>query len=251
MKRRTHYILIILALALSGCLALPVKPQQSVKDPVKMVLIPETEYQMGAKSRDHDEQPVHTVRLKPFLMDIHEVTIAQYKKFLDDTDFPEPDFWHPELDKDNEPIVGVTWYEAAAYAAWTGKRLPTEAEWECAARGKTKDYIYPWGNTPDIQKGNYSSFGIMPVMSFPPDETGLYDMAGNIWEWCADWYDKRYYSLSPGKNPKGPPMGVHKVLRGGAWYCTEQQVRTANRYYSLPDARSFHVGFRCVRTVNN
>ncbi len=251
MKRRTDYIIILSTLILSGCMTLPDKQQTPLKDPVKMILIPETEYRMGSKTGDHDEQPVHTVRLKPFYIDIHEVTIAQYKKFLKETGFPKPDFWQPELDKDNDPIVGLTWHEASAYAAWAGKRLPTEAEWECAARGKTKANIYPWGSVPDTKKGNYASFGIMPVMSFPPCGLGLYDMGGNVWEWCSDFYEKDYYGLSRKNNPKGPPIGVQKVLRGGAWYCSAQQVRTANRYYAIPSSRSFNVGFRCVRASDN
>jgi len=216
-----------------------------------MVLISEAEYQMGSAVADPDEQPVHKVKVNAFYIDIHEVTIYQYDKFLKESGFPKPDFWQPKLDKANDPVIGITWHEAAAYAAWAGKRLPTEAEWECAARGIKKDNIFPWGNTPDIAKGNYSSFGIMQVMSFEPDETGLYDMAGNVWEWCADWYKKDYYSQSPGSNPKGPPIGTHKALRGGAWYCTHKQIRCMNRYYAMPSSRSFNVGFRCVRTADN
>ncbi|MCP4716109.1 MAG: formylglycine-generating enzyme family protein [Deltaproteobacteria bacterium] len=216
-----------------------------------MVLIPGAEYLMGSNNGDPDEQPVHTVRLNPFFIDIHEVTIVQYKKFLDETGFAKPDFWQPELDKDDEPVVGVTWHEAAAYAAWAGKRLPTEAEWECAVRGKTKKNIYPWGTIPDTEMGNYRSFGIMPVMRFPSNDYGLYDMGGNVWEWCLDWYSKDYYEFSTRNNPKGALKGIHKVLRGGAWYCTHKQTRCANRYYSLPSSRSFNVGFRCVRSSAN
>lgn len=248
-----RYIIVIYSalflLLMAACAKAPVRKPVMEKDPVKMALIPATEFRMGSDRGEPDERPAHPVKLKSFYMDIHEVTIAQYARFLEDTGSPQPDYWQPELDHSNDPVVGITWKEASAYAAWAGKRLPTEAEWECAARGKTGNNLYPWGQKADVRFSNYSSFGIMPVMSFPKNDYNLYDLGGNVWEWCADWYHNRYYETSKKASPLGPPTGTHKVLRGGAWYCTPQQVRSANRYYSLPEARSFNVGFRCVRSA--
>jgi len=248
-----RYIIVIYSalflLLMAACATAPVRKPVMEKDPVPMVLIPKTEFRMGADDGEPDERPAHPVKVNAFYMDIHEVTIAQYTKFLNETGLPKPDFWQPELDKPNDPVVGITWQEASAYAAWTGKRLPTEAEWECAARGVSGKNRFPWGQEPDVRFGNYNSFGIMPVMSFPQNSYNLYDLGGNVWEWCNDWYHNRYYTTSKKTVPQGPPSGTHKVLRGGAWYCTPQQVRCTNRYYSLPNARSFSVGFRCVRSA--
>jgi formylglycine-generating enzyme required for sulfatase activity len=214
-----------------------------------MALIPAGSFEMGSPDGDPDEQPVHEVAVKSFYMDVHEVTNGQYKVFADATARPLPRFWQPELDKANEPVVGVSLFDAQAYAAWAGKRLPTEAEWEYAARGGRAGCAYPWGNSLDNGAANFKSFGILPVMSFPANGFGLYDMAGNVWEWCSDWYSPDFYAVSPAANPTGPVQGALKVLRGGAWYCGPEAVRAANRFYALPDARSFTVGFRCVRDV--
>jgi formylglycine-generating enzyme required for sulfatase activity len=180
-------------------------------------------------------------------MDIHEVTVEQYVVFLRETGHEKPAFWQPELDRPDDPVVGVTWADASAYAAWKGKRLPTEAEWEYAARGGAIGQQYPWGDDPDTQKANFSSSGIAPVKRFQPNGYGLYDMIGNVWEWCSDWYSDSYYETSPRGNPKGPFTGTHKILRGGTWYSSEEQVRITNRHSALPDIRSFHIGFRCVK----
>jgi formylglycine-generating enzyme required for sulfatase activity len=108
---------------------------------------------------------------------------------------------------------------------------------------------YPWGDTPDTGYANFKSFGILPVKSLKPNGYGMYDMIGNVWEWCSDWYDKDYYYGGQKKNPRGPATGTHKVLRGGAWYCAEDEIRVSNRYFALPDAKSFNVGFRCAQSV--
>ena len=212
-----------------------------------MVLVPAGTFLMGSTSGDPDEKPAHNVYVDAFYIDTHEVTVRQYQRFLRETGHPKPDFWFPDLDRPTDPVVGVSWHDAAAYAAWAGKRLPAEAEWEYAARGGMLKSVYPWGDKPDTGYANFSSFGIAPVASFKPNGYGIYDMAGNVWEWCADWYASEYYNARAGKNPQGPVTGTHKVLRGGAWYCYEQQVRVANRYYALPDAKSYNVGFRCVK----
>ena len=242
------YFLILCA----GCISNSVQTRKvdaSVIDHENMVPVPGGTYIMGSEGGDSDELPAHEVNIKPFYIDAHEVTNRQFREFLKETGHSKPGFWHPDLDRPEDPVVGVSWSDAVAYASWENKRLPTEAEWEYAARGGTFNKKYSWGDEPAIQYANFNSFGIAPVKSFKPNGYELYDMIGNIWEWCADWYGRDYYSISSGKNPKGPAIGTYKVLRGGAWYSNGQQVRVTNRYYSLPDARSFHVGFRCVRSL--
>lgn len=202
---------------------------------------------MGSPQGDPDESPLHNVTVDPFYMDINEVTNAEYGIFADATGHPLPPFWKPKFDKPDEPVVGVSWNDARAFAAWAGKRLPTEAEWEYAARGGIKNAAYPWGDRPDSGAANFKSFGILPVRSFAANAYGLYDMAGNIWEWCSDWYGVDFYAASPAAHATGPISGELKVLRGGAWYCGLDEIRVANRFYASPAGRSFNVGFRCVR----
>jgi formylglycine-generating enzyme required for sulfatase activity len=226
--------------------ALPDGPR-TVKDPVAMVLVPGGTYTMGTEGGFPDQQPRHEVVLDPFYMDIHEVTNKQYQQFLEDTGRRKPDFWFPEIDLPDEPVVGVSWKDAAAYAAWAGKRLPTEAEWEYAARGGTIGKKYPWGDSFDPQCANVGSFGIAPVKSFRPNDYGLYDMVGNVWEWCSDWYGQEYYGESPRENPQGPSGGKYKVLRGWAWYCEPDQLKVTKRHNSHPSSTSYSYGFRCVK----
>jgi formylglycine-generating enzyme required for sulfatase activity len=216
--------------------------------PAGMVYLPGGTFVMGSDQGKLNEHPLHDVSLNPFYMDIHEVTVAQYETFLIETGYEKPAFWQPELDRPDDPVVGITWLDASAYAAWIGKRLPTEAEWEYAARGGAIGKLYPWGDDPDAQKANFTSTGIAPVKRFQPNGYGLHDMIGNVWEWCSDWYSENYYETSPRSNPKGPFTGTHKILRGGTWYSNAEQARITNRYYSLPDIRSFHIGFRCVKS---
>ena len=217
------------------------------KAPADMVFLPGGTFAMGNNQGKPNEQPIHQVVLKPFYIDIHEVTVSHYATFLEETGHEQPAYWQPELDRPDDPVVGITWKDAFAYATWTGKRLPTEAEWEYAARGGTLNKIYPWGDEPDRKYANFSSSGIAPVKRFEPNGYGIYDMIGNVWEWCSDWYSDDYYRVAPRNNPEGPFTGTHKVLRGGTWYSNEGQIRITNRYYSLPEIKSFHIGFRCVQ----
>ena len=248
--------------------------------PEGMVLIPAGEFLMGSKAGDgdSDEAPQHKVYLDAYHIDIHEITNAQYHKFwLADggekskhtpasygSSYMIGDWPQVAETKPNYPVVGVTWYDATAYAELAGKRLPTEAEWEKAARG-TDARRWPWGNkssedsspenpTPDKysnrRDGNdgYDNT-TAPVGSYPTGASsyGVRDMAGNVWELVADWYSKDYYSSSPAKNPKGPDTGKLKVIRGGSWNHRDHNQRCSNRYYCYPDTWGNTLGFRCAK----
>jgi formylglycine-generating enzyme required for sulfatase activity len=203
--------------------------------PPGMVLIPAGEFLMGDafNEGDSDERPQHRVYLDAFFIDQYEVTNAQYKAFCDATGRsypPDPEIWGDYfttgyfLNRPDYPVVDVTWFDAQAYAEWAGKRLPTEAEWEKAARGGLEGKRYPWGDASSHDDANYGEKGgrdqwtyTSPVGSFPPNGYGLYDMAGNVWEWCADGYDENYYSRSPNQNPTGSATETNRVSRGGSW----------------------------------
>jgi iron(II)-dependent oxidoreductase len=223
-----------------------------------MVMIPAGEFMMGGDTED-DHMPVHKVYIDSFYMDKYEVTNAQYRKYCEETGAEYPEYWdmeefHCGPDFPDHPVVGISWSEAKKYAEWAGKRLPTEAEWEYAARGGSIDNNYSYGTESDTTKANYNVKGIkrkgtMPVGSYPPNGYGLYDMTGNVVEWVADYYDKDYYKSSPQKNPTGPEDGKFMVIRGGGWhsgaYCTRVYFRNALR----SGWRDIAVGFRCARNV--
>ncbi len=201
---------------------------------------------MGSNAGDADEQPVHPVIVDSFYIYATEVTVKRYTNFLNETSYPPPAFWSPEVDRQNDPVVGLTWNDAFAFCRWEGKRLPTEAEWEKAARGGLEGKTYPWGDANDRGHANFSSFGITPIGSYLPNPYNLFDMAGNVWEWCSDWYGSDYYSFNEGTNPKGPRQGFRRVIRGGAWYCKAKNIRVANRHREDPNIGSYHIGFRCA-----
>jgi len=231
-------------------------------DGAKMVLIPAGSFEMG----DHLDGikvslPVHSVELDAFYMDIHEVTMGKYKKFIKEKGVPFlPNFTKEISPTDKHPVIGITWEDASAYAKWAGKRLPTEAEWEYAARGGLAGKRYPWGNDekPARDHANYEGTGgkdkwkgkSAPVGSFLPNGYGLYDMAGNVFEWVADWYDSQYYGQSPKRGPIGPKQGDSKVLRGGAWNNGSSFLRVADRDHPPPiNRKNTFVGFRCVASI--
>jgi len=232
--------------------------------PPGMVYVPAGEFIMGS-DWDSDEQPVHTVYLDAFYIDKYEVTNAQYRKCVEAGACEEPGCWDDsDFDALDQPVVCVNWYHAQDYCEWAGKQLPTEAEWEKAARG-TDGLIHPWGNTFDGTRLNFAdkntSFewsdlnwddgyaGTAPVGSYLDGASpyGALDMAGNVREWVADWYDSGYYAASPESNPKGPASGDDRVRRGGSWYDDELHVRAANRSWRSPDFTSENLGFRCAR----
>jgi formylglycine-generating enzyme required for sulfatase activity len=236
---------------------LPTVPPSIIgKDGAEMLLIPAGEFQMGSNDYDN-EKPIHTVYLDAFYIDKYEVTNAQYKKFMDATGHEAPYYWNDSsLNAPNQPVVGVNWNDAKAYADWAGERLPTEAEWEKSARGGLVDKNYPWGNTLTHDDANYDGTGgkdvwdgTSPVGSFKPNGYGLYDMAGNVWEWCADWYGSNYYSSSPKSNPAGLNSGNTHVCRGGSWSLNDtDDLRVDARYDDAYDG--IGLGFRCVRRVS-
>jgi formylglycine-generating enzyme required for sulfatase activity len=242
----------------------PSPPSQSMLvnpiDGAEMVAVPAGEFPMGSEKGQEDEKPVHTVRLKAFRIYKTEVTNAQYAGFLAATGHREPLFWKEErFNGPKQPVVGVDWHDAAAYCRWAKVRLPTEAEWEYAARG-SDGREFPW---PDTGRGGRRGGATeeravidLPFNSGKPAEVGskpagaspfgVLDMAGNVWEWCADWYDRGYYARSPGENPTGPEEGTQRVLRGGSWGYPSN-VRAAYRFPERPTFRAAYVGFRAVQ----
>ena len=224
--------------------------------PADIVLIPGGAFLMGADS-EGDHSPVHAVRLDPFYMDRYEVTNAQYLRFCQATGHRLPEFWGRSgfrcgPDYPNHPVVGVSWWDALDYAAWCGKRLPTEAEWECAARGGLAGKDFPNGNSLQPSEGNYNKSGKagpIAVGSYRPNGFGLHDMQGNVVEWVADFYEAAYYASSPGANPQGPERGRFRVIRGGGWHSGASCNKVYYRNALPPNWVDFNVGFRCVKDV--
>ena len=243
------------------------KPAKNIiweKDGKEMVLIPAGSFAMGDAMNEPEEwmenaRPVHKVELDAFYMDIHEVTVGQFREFVNQSGYKYPDFGWDEVAKispdDDYPMMYVNWNDATAYAEWASKRLPTEAEWEYAARGGLEGQRYPWGDeAPTAERANYNAnVGETTIVgSYPANGYDLYDMAGNVWEWCQDWYKEDYYSKSPVNNPQGPEDGSHRVLRGGSWNSDTSALRVDYRseFNPLPKVRDFINGFRCVSGSN-
>ena len=255
----------------------------------EMVKIPEGRFRMGLPFKEvnqvlkmctrvdksctrwwfKDEMPAHTVDLTHYWIDKYEVTNQKYLEFvkatghrpaLDDTcetqACREGNLWtkdgFPEKIR-NQPVTQVNWYDADAYCKWRGKRLPTEAEWEKAARGPSGN-LYPWGNSAPPGKATYRRkwrgvSTMTDVGSYPNGASvyGVQDMAGNVWEWVADWYDRNYYKRKVNYNPKGPKTGKFKVVRGGSWVNYADTLHSAFRRWSRPEVRFNDTGFRCAK----
>ena len=233
------------------------------KDGAEMVLIPAGSFEMGDSKNEpeewmEDSKPVHTVELDAFYMDVHEVTVGQFREFVNQSGYKYGGNWDSVTKLspgDGYPMVEVNWNDAVAYAKWAGKRLPTEAEWEYAARGGLVGKRYPWGDEITHDDANYDRKVGQPAVvgSYPANGYGLYDMAGNAWEWCQDRYGENYYSSSPAKNPPGPGSGSYRVLRGGACYdnASNYHLRVAYRSNYIPAGRYLGLGFRCVSGSDN
>ena len=220
----------------------------------EMVLVPGGEFEMGKKGKD-DHSPAHRVYIDEFYLDKYEVTNAQYAEFCLATDRNLPEFWEIDHfrsgpDFPNHPVTGISWYDAKAYAEWAGKRLPTEAEWECAARGGLAGRDYPGGDKIDSSNANFSKAekgGTLAVASYPANAFGLHDMVGNAGEWVADYYAGNYYEASPDKNPTGPEEGKFRVFRGGGWHTGPGCSKVFYRNGLPPNWVDFNVGFRCAK----
>ena len=227
---------------------------------VPMAYVPEGGFLMGSDRGSRDERPTHSVNLDAFYMDAFEVTNRLYRecvqagacqavkknsatrlRYYDDPRYVR------------FPVLFVNWNMARTYCEWRGARLPTEAEWEKAARGGTT-LSYPWGERPDCNLANYGNClgdtsGVI-IYDLGKSRFGLYHMAGNVWEWVSDWYSDSYYRSSPEDNPQGPDRGTEKVLRGGSWKDNDFEIRSMNREAENPAYSSNAIGFRCAKDAH-
>ena len=250
--------------SISSCAGTPKSPSnQALLE--NMVLVAAGAFQMGqdAGASDPDETPQHEVFLSDYYIDRTEVTNAQFKAFCDATDriYPNAPYWDEGyfLANPENPVVNITFEQARAYCAWAGKRLPTEAEWEKAARG-TDARLYPWGNAWDPERANIWGDDVgpdrfrrtSPVGSFPKGASpyGVLDMVGNVWEWCADWYDATYYARAAARDPRGPEKATDtRVVRGGSFSSPRQPTGDAvvtNRSKNAPNQPIDRLGCRCA-----
>lgn len=236
-----------------------------------MMVIAGGTFYRGSMDGNRDELPRHHVTLASFAIDVHPVTNEQFVRFLEVMG-GEKDSNHQDIIRmrdsrikrsggklsiesgySKHPVVGVTWYGAIAYASWLGKRLPTEAEWEIAARGGFENVLYSTGDDIEKSQANFFSSDTTAVMSYAPNNYGLFDMAGNVYEWCNDWYGYNYYEMSvqEPENPKGPLQGVYRVLRGGCWKSLKEDLRCSRRHRNNPGTVNGTYGFRCAADVQS
>jgi sulfatase modifying factor 1 len=252
-----------------------------------LAVIPAGDFVMGSDDAEEDERPLHRVYVDEFLMGVHPVTNAEYARFVNDTDHRAPAIYElpmvvtagtrdreqtfrtagqpyvwtdsaPPADRLDHPVTLVRWDDALAYCAWLsektgrGVRLPTEAEWEKAARGGLEGKRYPWGERLDRNLANFltdpaqrPARGTTPCGAYPPNGYGLFDITGNVWEWVQDWYDPTYYSVSPERNPTGPARGYMRIVRGGGWLVVDvRMLSCSHRHKVPPDTYSYGIGFR-------
>ncbi len=240
-----------------------------------MVLVPAGPFLMGRDDRAGNERPAHTVTLEAYYIDQFEVTNASFAEFLNEmgnqiegvagaahwVEADDPDLrvhqvngiWQVDPGRENYPMNEVTWFGARAYCQWRGGRLPSEAEWEKAARG-VDGRSYPWGEAePTCEMANFAGcfYDSVPVDSYPQSVSpyGAYNMAGNVHEWTADWYAEDYYANSPAENPGGPASGDYKVFRGASWFNAAGQLRATYRYPKLPVLTYMANGLRCASDI--
>lgn len=287
MLRFTATLSVISAILLAGIASGAPPAKITGTDGAVMALIPKGTFVIGSNELDlKATAPAYKVYIDAFYMDIHEVTNEKFARFLyesmplkekrygwvvlrSDLDTEERAGWWPTeimLEKgrydafpgyEKRPVLSVSWFAADEYCRWFGKRLPTEAEWEKAARGGLKKKRFTWGNAIPtggvifnrIWADNSEPPPTEPVGSYYPNGFGLFDMAGNTWEWCSDWYGAKYYDVSPNRNPQGPKKGKFKVLRGGSWFNSEMLLRVAFRNSENPYNTDDAMGFRCAMDV--
>ena len=236
----------------------------------EMAIIKGGTFWRGSNAANRDEMPRHQVHINSFAMDIHPVTNEQYVRFLEFMGGEKDSNYNDiirlrdsrikrlggklmiESGYTKHPVVGVTWYGATAYAKWIGKRLPNEVEWEIAASGGKENLLYPTGDDIEKTQANFFSSDTIAVMSYPPTTFGLYDMAGNVYEWCYDWYGYNYYeaSIQEPENPKGPLQGVYRVLRGGCWKSLKEDFAARRGTATIPAQSSALTAFGVRRTCN-
>lgn len=224
-----------------------------------MVGIPAQWFWMGCETGRDDEKPEHCVWVDAFALAAHQITNAEYKCFLAATNVAPPPYWtDPNFNDPKMPVVAVSWHEATAYCNWLSSattkryRLPTEAEWECAARGGAEKSAYPWGDAPPESLPDYANRwknGPEPVGLYAASAYGLYNIGDNVHEWCADWYDSTYYRDSPERNPKGPATGARRASRGGSWRHHIKVSRNAARSSIPPEFQYADYGFRVAHSL--
>jgi formylglycine-generating enzyme required for sulfatase activity len=253
----------------------------------EFALIPSGEFVMGSDDADEDERPAHRVHVDDFLMAAQPVTNEDYARFVRDSGYRAPAMYElplvvtaggrerertfratgqryvwidsePPADRLDHPVTLVRWEDAIAYCTWLSSasgqavRLPTEAEWEKAARGRLEQMRYPWGDQLDGYRANFlvdpslkSTHGTVPCRSYPANGFGLFDMAGNVWQWVQDWYGQTYYATSPYQSPGGPDEGTLRVVRGGSWLSADvRMLACSHRHKVPPDTYSYGIGFR-------
>ena len=226
------------------------------------VLIPSGKFLMGSEEGQEEERPVHRVYLDAYEMGVLQVRNCDFAMFLDATGHPAPPHWNdPNFNCPDQPVVAVSWLEATNYCDWLSRltglryRLPTESEWERAARGGCDGFPYPWGNEPPQQWPNYvrrwtgEVKGPRTVGEGAPNPFGLWDIGENVHEWCSDWFDRNYYARSPERNPRGPATGDRRASRGGSWRHHIKVSRCAARSSIPPAFQYSDYGFRVVREV--
>jgi formylglycine-generating enzyme required for sulfatase activity len=253
----------------------------------ELALVPSGDFLMGSDDAEEDERPVHRVHVEDFYLGVQPVTNEEYARFVRDTGHRAPAVYElpivvtaggadrerafrqtgapyvwadfdPPRDRADHPVTLVRYDDAAAYCSWLSTaaerpfRLPTEAEWEKAARGGAESKRYPWGDRLDRNTANFlddpalkGTHGTSPCRQYPPNPFGLYDMAGNVWEWVQDWYDPGYYAASPERNPEGPSRGSLRIVRGGGWLVADvRMLSCSHRHKVPPDTYSYAIGFR-------
>jgi sulfatase modifying factor 1 len=258
----------------------------------ELTLVPAGRFHMGSEHGEPDQRPVREVHVDEFLVAVRPVSQAEYARFVAETGYREPGVYEipliasaggparersfrqmcepyawrngvPPAGRETHPVTLVRWEDAAEYCAWLsgvtgrGVRLPTEAEWEKAARGGADGRRYPWGDRLERGMANFldepglrGQRGTSPAGEYPPNGFGLFDMVGNVWEWVQDWYDPAYYAAAPDTNPAGPDNGDVRVLRGGSWLVADvRMLSCAHRHKVPPDTYSYAIGFRIVCPV--